>query len=80
MAAVPVCGNMPCNAGPMRTVWRSQWPTILPEHRNGIPWEHCLFGPISINWAGELLDSLDKMLGLIRGTRTETRLKVIVSR
>ena len=43
------------------------------------PVEHRLFGPISINWAGEPLDSLDKMLGLIRGTRTETGLKVTAS-
>ena len=35
------------------------------------PVEHRLFGPISINWAGEPLDSLDKMLGLIRGVRTQ---------
>ncbi len=43
------------------------------------PVEHRLFGPISINWAGEPLDSLDKMLGLIRGTRTQTGLKVTAS-
>jgi hypothetical protein len=43
------------------------------------PVEHRLFGPISINWAGEPLDSLDRMLGLIRGTRTDTGLKVTAS-
>lgn len=41
--------------------------------------EHRLFGPISLNWAGEPLDSLEKMLGLIRGTRTATGLKVRAS-
>ena len=41
--------------------------------------EHRLFGPISINWAGEPLSSLAKMLALIRGTRTETGLKVTAS-
>ena len=43
------------------------------------PVEHRLFGPISINWSGEPLDSLDKMLRLIRGTRTQTGLKVTAS-
>ena len=43
------------------------------------PVEHRLFGPISTNWAGEPLDSLEKMLGLIRGTRTDTGLKVTAS-
>ena len=32
------------------------------------PSEHRLLGPISKNWAGEPLTSLDRMLGLIRGT------------
>lgn len=40
------------------------------------PVEHRLFGPISINWAGEPLSSLHTMLALIRGTRTETGLTV----
>ena len=40
------------------------------------PVEHRLFGPISINWSGEPLTSLQKMLALIRGTRTETGLTV----
>lgn len=34
------------------------------------PVEHRLFGPISVNWAGEPLCSLGKMLNLIRGTKT----------
>jgi len=33
------------------------------------PVEHRLFGPISINWAGEPLRTLGKMLCLIRGTK-----------
>lgn len=40
------------------------------------PVEHRLFGPISINWAGRPLRTLDTMLGLIRGTRTRTGLRV----
>ena len=43
------------------------------------PVEHRLFGPISINWAGEPLSSLEKTLALIRGTRTETGLTVTAS-
>jgi hypothetical protein len=41
--------------------------------------EHRLFGPISINWAGEPLSSLAKTLALIRGTRTQTGLTVTAS-
>jgi hypothetical protein len=33
------------------------------------PVEHRLFGPLSINWAGEPLTSLGKLLRLIRGTK-----------
>lgn len=33
------------------------------------PVEHRLFGPVSVNWAGEPLTSMGKMLGLIRGTQ-----------
>ena len=40
------------------------------------PVEHRLFGPISINWAGKPLSSLETMLGYIRGTATETGLRV----
>ena len=40
------------------------------------PVEHRLFGPISINWSGKPLRSLETMLGYIRGTATETGLKV----
>ena len=40
------------------------------------PIEHRLFGPISINWAGKPLRSLETMLAFIRGTATETGLKV----
>jgi Rhodopirellula transposase DDE domain len=32
------------------------------------PVEHRLFGPVSINWAGQPLRSLETMLGWIRGT------------
>lgn len=40
------------------------------------PVEHRLFGPISINWAGIPLRTLDVMTSLIRGTTTTTGLKV----
>lgn len=40
------------------------------------PVEHRLFGPISINWAGEPLRTLETMTGLIRGTSTATGLLV----
>jgi len=40
------------------------------------PADHRLFGPISRNWAGTPLRSLSIMLGLIRGTKTQTGLKV----
>ncbi len=43
------------------------------------PVEHRLFGPISINWAGQPLRSLEIMLGWIRGTTTETGLRVTAS-
>jgi hypothetical protein len=32
------------------------------------PVEHRLFGPVSLNWAGQPLRSLEAMLGWIRGT------------
>lgn len=40
------------------------------------PIEHRLFGAISINWAGQPLRTYEVMLALIRGTVTETGLKV----
>lgn len=40
------------------------------------PVEHRLFGPISTNWAGIPLRSWEVLLGLLRGTRTKTGLKV----
>lgn len=38
--------------------------------------EHRLFGPITINWAGQPLRSLDLMLNAIRGTTNEGGLRV----
>ena len=32
------------------------------------PMEHRLFGPVSINWAGQPLRSLEMLLGWVRGT------------
>jgi Rhodopirellula transposase DDE domain len=40
------------------------------------PVEHRLFGPISVNWAGEPLRTPAVLLGFIRGTTTETGLVV----
>lgn len=40
------------------------------------PIEHRLFGPISVNWAGHPLCTFETMLALLRGTVTETGLKV----
>ncbi len=40
------------------------------------PIEHRLFSQISINWAGKPLRTFETMLGLIRGTTTQTGLKV----
>jgi hypothetical protein len=40
------------------------------------PVEHRLFAFISSNWAGKPLRSLPAMLGYIRGTETETGLRV----
>ena len=40
------------------------------------PIEHRLFGPISVNWAGKPLRRFETMLAYIRGTTTETGLKV----
>ena len=40
------------------------------------PIEHRLFGPISINWAGKPLRTLETLLAYIRGTRTQTGLQV----
>ena len=40
------------------------------------PIEHRLFGPITKNWAAHPLRSMDTLLGFIRGTTTQTGLKV----
>lgn len=40
------------------------------------PVEHRLFGPISLNWAGEPLRDWETMLAFIRGTKTATGLTV----
>ena len=43
------------------------------------PVEHRLFGPISVNWAGTPLRSLPLLLACIRGTKTQTGLRVKAS-
>lgn len=40
------------------------------------PIEHRLFGPISLNWAGQPLKTFEFMLACIRGTDTDTGLRV----
>lgn len=40
------------------------------------PVEHRLFGPISTNWAGEPLRSVERLLAFVRGTATKTGLAV----
>jgi hypothetical protein len=40
------------------------------------PIEHRLFGPISVNWAGKPLRTFETALAFIRGTSTETGLRV----
>ena len=40
------------------------------------PIEHRLFGSISLNWAGYPLRTFETLLALIRGTTTETGMKV----
>ena len=40
------------------------------------PIEHRLFGPISVNWAGKPLRTFETILACIRGTATETGLRV----
>jgi len=40
------------------------------------PVEHRLFGPISVNWAGEPLRSFETMLALMRGTTNQSGLQV----
>jgi len=42
--------------------------------------EHRLFGPISLNWAGKPLHTVDTMLAYIRGTTTTTGLAVRAER
>lgn len=44
------------------------------------PIEHRLFGPISLNWAGKPLRTVDTMLAYIRGTTTTTGLEIRAER
>ena len=57
--------------------------TVAHYPRGASKWndiEHRLFGPISINWAGQPLRSLDMMLHAIRGTTNEGGLRVTARR
>jgi hypothetical protein len=44
------------------------------------PIEHRLFGPISVNWAGQPLRTFERMVALIRGTTTRAGLVVRAER
>ena len=44
------------------------------------PIEHRLFGPISVNWAGQPLRCWETLLGYLRGTTTATGLAVRATR
>ena len=55
------------------TIHVSHYPTGASKWN---PVEHRLFAPISINWAGQPLRSLELMLKCIRGTTTATGLRV----
>ena len=53
--------------------------TVAHYPRGASKWndvEHRLFGPITINWAGQPLRSLDLMLHAIRGTTNQGGLRV----
>ncbi len=53
--------------------------TVCHFPRGASKWndvEHRLFGPISINWSGQPLRSLDLLLSAIRGTKNAAGLKV----
>jgi hypothetical protein len=58
------------------TLWVCHYP---PGASKWNPIEHRLFSQISNNWEGEPLTSIDKVLGLIRGTTTDTGLTVTAS-
>ena len=79
-------GSNGCRSG----VWKEQLQQLLCD-RLGLrvtvshyptgcskwnPVEHRLFSQISVNWAGQPLQSFKLMLGYIRGTKTATGLKV----
>jgi hypothetical protein len=44
------------------------------------PVEHRLFGPISVNWAGQPLRTFERLVGLIRGTTTRSGLTIHAER
>ncbi len=55
------------------------WVTVCHYPTGASKWnpiEHRLFGPISINWAGAPLRSLERLLGFVRGTTTRSGLVV----
>ncbi len=63
--------NWPTRLGLTLTV--AHYPTGASKWN---PIEHRLFSEISKNWAGEPLDSYQKILNFIRSTRTKTGLSV----
>ena len=71
-------------------LWKQQLQELLSDHlglevtvchyptgaSKWNPIEHCLFGPISVNWAGKPLRTFETALAYIQGTTTETGLRV----
>jgi len=61
----------------IRPIWHQNEERVYP--RGASKWnpiEHRLFGPITKNWAGHPLRSMETLLGFLRGTTTKTGLKV----
>jgi hypothetical protein len=59
------------------TVTVCHYPTGCSKYN---PIEHRLFGPISKNWAGQVLSSFEGMLAYVRGTTNTTGLQVTATR
>jgi hypothetical protein len=77
MALVAVPGKRNSKLSwPTPSVCPSPWRTTRRGASKWNPNEHRLFSEISKNWAGEPLDSYQKILNFIRSTRTDTGLSV----
>jgi hypothetical protein len=56
--------------------WPSPWPAFRPAASKWNPIELRLFSEVSRNWAGEPLDSYQKILNYARTTKTQSGLTV----